>query len=66
MIQPIDPANGRPLCSPEHPMPKDATGRWSHTSVEQVGHGEDYGGGCYVVTYRCRDCGKTWEQELPQ
>ena len=29
--------NGRQLCSPEHPMPKDALGRWEHTNVKEVG-----------------------------
>ena len=60
---PKDPANGRLLCSPEHPMPKGAEGRWSHTNVHEEGDG-CFDGCC--ADYRCRDCGHTWRQELPQ
>jgi hypothetical protein len=34
---PLDPANGRLLCAPERPMPKDAKGRWAHTNSQIVG-----------------------------
>ena len=63
---PIDPASGRFLCSPEHPMPKGAKGRWVHTNVVEDGEqrngwpcGDDQ-------DYRCVDCGHTWTEELPQ
>ncbi len=63
---PRDPANGRYLCSPEHPMPKGALGRWSHTNVSEVGEQEDgYPGGDWQK-YECADCGYTWKAELPQ
>jgi hypothetical protein len=54
--------NGRQLCSPEHPMPKDALGRWEHTNVKEVGECMD---GC-CADYQCQDCGHKWREELPQ
>jgi hypothetical protein len=63
---PTDPANGRYLCSPEHPMPPNAPGRWVHTNVEEVGEQQSGWPGGDIVRMRCRDCGLTWKQELPQ
>lgn len=57
---PRDPANGRFLCSPERPMPKDATGMWSHTGTTCTGYGD------YADYYKCNDCGQTWSEELPE
>ena len=51
------------LCSPEHPMPKGASGRWAHTNVSE------YGDGCFegcCADYVCADCGHKWREELPQ
>lgn len=53
---------GRQICSPEHPMPKDAPGRWAHTNVREVGECSQ---GC-CADYRCDDCGHEWREELPQ
>jgi hypothetical protein len=52
----------RQVCSPEHPMPKDASGRWAHTNVREVGGCMD---GC-CADYECKDCGHKWTEELPQ
>lgn len=56
---PRDPANGRLLCSPTHPMPKGAAGLWSHTSVVSDGTCSD---GC-CDDYKCNDCGHEWRSE---
>lgn len=56
---PIDQANGRFLCSPDHPMPKNASGQWSHTNY--VSDGGCYEGCC--DDYKCKDCGATWRVE---
>ena len=53
---------GRQVCSPEHPMPKGAAGRWAHTNVREVGGCMD---GC-CADYCCVDCGHMWREELPQ
>ncbi len=58
---PRDPANGRLLCAPAHPMPKGAPGQWSHTNVK----GDD-GGSDYVDYKKCVDCGHRWGEELPE
>ncbi len=58
---PIDPANGAFLCSPELPRPKDAKGRWAHTSAREVDNSSDY-----YANYECKDCGATWSAELPE
>ncbi len=52
----------RQACSPEHPMPKNAPGRWEHTNVREIGDCMD---GC-CVDYQCMDCGHSWREELPQ
>lgn len=56
---PRDEANGRLLCSPERPMPKNAAGLWSHTGTKSDG-------GCFegcCDDYKCEDCGATWRVE---
>ena len=53
----------RQLCSPEYPMPKNATGRWVHTNVREDGDGCI--DGC-CADYKCLDCGHKWREELPQ
>ena len=58
--------SARQTCSPESPRPTDATGRWEHTNVEEVGYQEDGWPGGDWQSYRCKDCGLTWEEELPQ
>ncbi len=58
--------NGRFLCSPEHPMPKDATGHWEHTNTVEVGEQTSGFPGGDIVTILCTDCGKKWKEELPQ
>ncbi len=64
----IDPANGRYLCSPEHPMPADAPKEslWSHTSLREIGPQEEHGLGCSTTRYECPDCGVKCRSELPQ
>lgn len=57
---------GNFLCSPEHPMPKDALGRWEHTNAGEVGEQENGWPGGDIITVRCKDCGKQWREELPQ
>lgn len=65
---PKDPANGRYLCSPEHPMPTDAPKevRWSHASFREVGPQGEHGLGCSATLYECVDCGVRCRSELPQ
>jgi hypothetical protein len=53
---PIDPANGRYLCSPEHKMPAHAHGLWAHSNTECTGECHE---GC-CSDYQCKDCGATW------
>ncbi len=50
----------RQLCSPEHPMPKGASGRWEHTNAHEI-DGSDY-----YARYKCDDCGHEWTEELPE
>jgi hypothetical protein len=52
----------RQICSPEKPMPKNASGRWAHTNVEEVRTCFE---GCCAY-YKCQDCGHEWREELPQ
>lgn len=59
---PRDPANGRLLCAPAHPMPKKALGQWAHTNVEPNGECSD---GCCDY-YVCRDCGLRYCVEVAQ
>lgn len=54
------------LCTPEEPMPKGALGRWMHTNAEEVGDQIDGWPAGDVQRMRCRDCGHTWKEELPQ
>lgn len=53
---PIDPANGRWLCTPEKPAPYNAQGQWAHTGATCTG--ENYEGD--VDYYKCADCHVTW------
>jgi hypothetical protein len=59
---PTNPQNGRFLCAPEHPMPRNAAGRWEHTNRRDDGECAD---SCcdYFV---CLDCGHRWKEEVPQ
>ncbi len=57
---PRDPANGRLLCAPEHPMPKGSPGQWSHTNVKSDGDSD------YVSYFKCSDCGHQWAEEIPE
>lgn len=59
---PTEVTSKRKICSPEHPMPKGAGGRWAHTNVIETGECSD---GCCAY-YRCLDCEHEWEEELPQ
>lgn len=63
---PINLQTKRFICSPEHPMPKEATGRWEHTNVEEVGEQRDGYPGGDLQDYRCLDCEHRWTAELPQ
>jgi hypothetical protein len=64
---PKDTANGRYLCSPEHPMPAGAPGRWSHTNVYEVDGSQEHGWPSGdTVMMKCVDCGCSWRTELPQ
>ena len=58
--------NNRLVCSLEHPMPKNAAGRWEHADVERIGRQDDGWPSGDIVTNRCRNCGKTLREELPQ
>ena len=57
---------GRFICSPEHPMPQGATGRWEHTNAKEMGEQRSGWPSGDTVTVKCADCGKTWTEELPQ
>lgn len=57
---------GNFLCTPDRPMPLNAPGRWEHTRAGEVGEQEDGYPGGDIVTMRCKDCGATWREELPQ
>lgn len=57
----VNPANGRYVCTPEHPMPEGATGRWEHTNVSETDSSSDY-----TASYKCDDCGLEWREELPE
>lgn len=59
---PRDPASQRYLCSPEHPMPANATGQWAHTNVEDAG---ECSRGCCDI-WRCKDCGYKWNEEVAE
>lgn len=59
---PRDPANGRYLCAPGRPMPKNAPGQWSHTGAKWLRDNFD----STVDYYRCTDCGCQWESEVAQ
>jgi hypothetical protein len=64
---PKDPANGRFLCSPEHPMPFNAPGRWSHRNASEVDDSQEDGWPSGdTVRMKCPDCGASWRMELPQ
>lgn len=43
-------------------MPPNAEGQWKHEGAEVVGEND----WCGILTWRCKDCGQDWEQELPQ
>lgn len=58
---PTNPYNGRFVCSPEHPMPQGAKGRWEHTNAHETAYDGDYD-----AEYKCDDCGHVWREELPQ
>lgn len=47
--------SNRQICSPEHPMPKGAPGRWAHTNVEEVGEQMNGWPGGDIQGYRCKD-----------
>ena len=58
---PVNPDNGRFICSPENPMPEGAKGRWEHD-------GEEYDScmdGCCALM-KCKNCNLKWREELPQ
>lgn len=60
---PIDPASGRYLCAPAHPMPGGPIqGTWAHTTV--VSDGECSEGCCDY--FKCKDCGHSWRVEVAQ
>lgn len=58
-------AKARFLCSLEHPMQADASGRWEHDDMEEIGDQEDGWPSGDTVTMRCRCCGKTWSLDAP-
>ena len=51
----------RQLCNPQHPMPKEGTGRWEHENAHETNYNGDY-----CAEYKCDDCGHVWREELPQ
>jgi len=59
---PRDPANGRFLCAPEKPMPRNAPGQWAHTNPKWLRDNYD----STVDYYRCQDCGHEWGSEVAQ
>lgn len=56
---PIDPANGRPICTPAKPMPKGDTRQWAHEGAAITGGCSE---GCCDY-FECRDCGARWTVE---
>ena len=66
MFAPGGPLSDTKICSPEHPMPKGAPGRWMHTNAKEVGDQRNGWPGGDLVTMRCLDCGTEWTMELPQ
>ena len=63
---PVNPKNGRRICSPEFPTPLPLQGRWEHTNVVEDGEQENGWPGGDWQGYRCLDCGHRWREELPQ
>jgi hypothetical protein len=63
---PINPTTNRFVCTQDYPMPKGAGGRWEHSDVVEVGEQKDGWPSGDVQGFRCRICGHTWEEELPQ
>lgn len=65
---PKDPANGRYLCAPAHPMPKvvPASSLWAHTNIESCGSSSDFALGQEFDDRRCKDCGMSWSEEVAQ
>lgn len=57
---PIDPVNGRLLCTPERPMPPNAKGQWAHQDTVTESFSD------YATDHTCRSCGATWQEELPE
>lgn len=64
----MTPEQSRSLCTPEDPMTpdRDHGQRWEHRDTEEVGDQMDGWPGGDVVTVRCKACGTTWREELPQ
>ena len=56
----------RLVCSPDSPMPAGARGRWLHLRTEECGEQERGWPSGDLVRVRCKDCGATWKEELPQ
>lgn len=55
------------ICTPEKPWDHKPTGQQvRHTNVEEVGDQEDGWPGGDIQRMRCKDCGHTWKEELPQ
>lgn len=62
--------DGRLLCSPLQPMPigngEAHEHRWAHTNAKEVGSQKDGWPSGDRITMECKDCGLTWDAELPQ
>jgi hypothetical protein len=52
----------RYICTLSHPRPAGASGGWVHTDYEDAGECSE---GC-CDRYRCRACGKIWNEEVAQ
>lgn len=66
LYHPISQPYGFFICSPDHPMPKNAEGQWEHTSAHETGDQENGWPGGDIIRMKCNDCGTTWKEELPQ
>ena len=54
------------VCTPGTPWTPDKGTPVQHSDVEEIGEQEDGYPGGDIVTKRCRNCGHTWREELPQ
>jgi hypothetical protein len=58
----------RYVCTKDEPWSEAEHGNVHviHHDAVRAGDGVDYGLGCYKEPYKCQNCGKYFEVELPQ